>query len=88
LGGAGSYIGGFIGYINAETFVDAYWDTDTSGVADPSRGAGNVSNEPGITGLSDAQLKSGLPSGFDPSIWAQSPSINGGFPYLIANPPP
>jgi len=88
LGGAGSYIGGFIGYINAEAFVDAYWDTDASGVSDPSRGVGNVSNEPGITGLTDAQLKSGLPAGFDPSIWAQSPAINGGYPYLIADPPP
>ena len=30
----------------------------------------------------------GLPAGFDPAIWAQSKSINNGFPYLIANPPP
>jgi hypothetical protein len=28
-----------------------------------------------------------LPEGFDPTIWAENPSINNGFPYLIANPP-
>jgi hypothetical protein len=33
------------------------------------------------------QLQSGLPSGFDPSIWAEKPGINNGYPYLIANPP-
>ena len=42
---------------------------------------------PGITGLTTAQLQSGLPAGFDPSIWAESPNINGGLPYLITNPP-
>jgi len=47
-----------------------------------------MADDPGITGLTDAQLKSGLPTGFDPSVWAQSPSINNGYPYLIANPPP
>jgi hypothetical protein len=65
-----------------------YWDLDTSGIGDPSRGAGNIVNDPGITGLTDAQLKSGLPAGFDPSIWAENPSINSGLPYLLANPPP
>jgi hypothetical protein len=33
-------------------------------------------------------MKSGLPDGFDPAIWASDPNINGGYPYLIANPPP
>ena len=45
---------------------------------------GNVS---GITGLTTVQFQSGLPAGFDPAVWAQSPGINNGFPYLIANPP-
>ena len=40
-----------------------------------------------ITGETTAQLQAALPSGFDPTIWAESPSINGGLPYLIANPP-
>ncbi len=63
-------------------------DLDTSGVSNPGQGAGQPANDPGITGLSDAALKSGLPSGFDPSVWGQSPGINNGYPYLLANPPP
>jgi hypothetical protein len=88
---SGDIAGGLIGYdqlSSAGSLSFDYWDLDTSGISDPSRGAGNVANDPGITGLSDAQLKSGLPSGFDPSIWAENPSINGGLPYLLANPPP
>ncbi len=88
-GGTGSDIGGFIGeIINSGSFSDTYWDMDTSSISDPSNGAGNIANEPGITGLTTAQFQSGLPAGFDPSIWTESPSINGGYPYLIANPPP
>jgi hypothetical protein len=41
----------------------------------------------GITGETTAQLQAGLPAGFDPTIWAESPSINNGLPYLINNPP-
>jgi len=62
----------------------SYWDTTTS-KTDNGTGDGNVA---GITGLSTLQLQSGLPNGFDPAIWAENPSINNGFPYLIANPPP
>jgi hypothetical protein len=40
-----------------------------------------------VTGLTSQQLKSGLPAGFDPCIWAEDKKINNGFPYLIANPP-
>jgi hypothetical protein len=88
-GGAGSYLGGFIGFDSRDgTISDAYWDTDTSGVIDPSQGAGNVWNDPGITGLTDAQLKSALPDGFDPKVWGQDPNINNGYPYLLANPSP
>jgi hypothetical protein len=32
-------------------------------------------------------LQSGLPAGFDPAIWAESANMNGGLPYLLANPP-
>ena len=41
-----------------------------------------------LTGLTDAQLKSGLPAGFDPAVWGQSAGINNGYPYLLSNPPP
>jgi len=80
--------GGFIGFDNTISGMSSdYWDLDTSGVSDPSRGAANVANDPGITGLSDTALKSDLPAGFDPKVWAQSASVNNGYPYLIANPP-
>jgi hypothetical protein len=87
-GGGDAAIGGLIGQDLAQTGNGSdYWDLDTSGVSDPSQGAGNVANDPGIAGLSDSQLKSGLPVGFDPSIWAQKSRINGGYPYLINTPP-
>jgi hypothetical protein len=89
-GGSGSYVGGFVGYDDQTGGSDVsndYWDTTTSGITNLSQGAGNVSNDPGITGQTTAQLQSGLPAGFDPTIWAENPSINGGLPYLIANPP-
>jgi hypothetical protein len=68
-------------------YASVYWDMDTSRVHNPAQGVYNIPNEPGITGLTDAQLKSGLPAGFDPAVWAQSASVNNGYPYLIANPP-
>ena len=89
-GGAGSSIGGLIGYDGSQagSLDDTYWDTDTSGITNLGQGAGNVANDPGITGLTTAQLLSGLPAGFDPAVWAENPNINGGLPYLIDNPPP
>jgi|SRR5579871_2466544 len=77
-------VGGFACVDNGTTFSDTYWDTTTSGT---DQGACN-GNETGITGLTTQELQSGLPSGFDPSIWAEDSSINNGFPYLIDNPPP
>jgi hypothetical protein len=59
----------------------------TSGITNPSQGAGNVSNQPHITGLTTAQFQAGLPTGFDPTTWGEDPSINGGLPYLLALPP-
>jgi hypothetical protein len=64
-------------------FASDYWDTTTSGQANGTCN-GNVG---GVTGLTTQQLKSGLPSGFDPNIWAEDKKINNGFPYLINNPP-
>jgi hypothetical protein len=89
VGNDSQYVGGFVGYDDSSGDIsESYWDVDTSGITDLSQGAGNVSNDPGITGLTSVQLQSGLPAGFDPSIWAENPEINGGLPYLIANPPP
>jgi hypothetical protein len=88
-GDSGTAAGGFIGSDDvAGDLALAYWDLDTSGIDDPGQGAGNIANDPGITGLTDVQLKSGLPAGFDPAVWGQSASINNGYPYLLANPPP
>ena len=51
-GGSGSYIGGFVGYDNTSgQMSNDEWCTDTSNIADPSQGAGNVSNDPGIAGV-------------------------------------
>jgi hypothetical protein len=81
--------GGLVGNDNsrAANITNSYWDLDTSGISDPSRGAGSPANDPGITGLSDSALKSGLPSGFDPAVWGSNVSINNGLPYLLAQPP-
>ncbi|HEY5046481.1 MAG TPA: hypothetical protein VII49_00485, partial [Rhizomicrobium sp.] len=81
-----TYAGGFFGtYGSGITPTNNYWDTTTSGT---DQGTGNDGNVSGITGLTTQQLQAGLPAGFDPTIWAENPKINGGFPYLIANPPP
>ena len=72
---------------NGGSVTNDYWDLDTSGITDPSQGAGNIPNDPGITGLTTQQLQSGLPAGLDPAVWAEDPNINNGLPYLINNPP-
>jgi hypothetical protein len=82
-GGKSALVGGFDGANETSTISNSYWDTDTSGT---NQGSGD-GNDAGITGLTTAQFQSGLPAGFDPSIWAEDASINNGFPYLIANPP-
>jgi len=89
-GGAGSDVGGLIGddVAPAGSPDDTDWDTDTSGITNPSQGAGNIANDRGITGLTTAQFQSGLPAGFEPSIWGEKSNIDDGFPYLLANLPP
>ncbi len=80
--------GGLIGEDVANGAIQtAYWDLDTSGISNPHQGAGQPLDDPGITGLTDTQLKSALPAGFDPNVWGQNASINNGWPYLLANPP-
>jgi hypothetical protein len=92
-GGTGSAVGGLIGYDDNNNggcgcFTDLYWDTTTSGITNLSQGAGNIPNDPGITGDTTAQLEAKLPKGFDKTVWKENPGIDGGLPYLIANPPP
>ncbi len=84
---SGANAGGLIGNDEAPNNSDTYWDLDTSGISDPSQGAGNIKNDPGITGLTTEQLQSELPAGFDPTIWGRRSGINNGFPYLLAIPP-
>jgi hypothetical protein len=85
-----SQAGGIVGIISGDelTFSDTYWNTTRSYEIPASAGAGNVSNEPGITGLTTTQLQSGLPTGFSNTIWGQNPNINSGLPYLLAIPNP
>jgi hypothetical protein len=79
----GQFAGGFVGCNNGGVDASDYWDADTDSQT-AGCGTGGCS---GITGLSDAQLKSALPPGFDKTIWARSKTINHGYPYLIDNPP-
>jgi hypothetical protein len=83
-----SFVGGLIGNdLLPASASSSYWDI-SGNITDPSQGAGSPANDPGITGLTTAQLQSGLPSGFSPSVWGSNPSINGGLPYLLAAPLP
>jgi hypothetical protein len=88
MNGSGSTAGGVVGEDFATSGItNSYWDLETSGISDPSQGAGNIPNDPGITGLTTAQFLSGLPQGFDPLIWGQRPKLNGGYPFLRDNLP-
>jgi hypothetical protein len=75
--------GGFAGDYGNAAF-HCYWDMDASGHKHGTA-FGDVR---GVKGLTTSMMKSGLPEGFDPAIWASDPNVNGGYPYLIANPPP
>lgn len=88
-GGTSTDIGGSVSLDASGGFEngDVYWDMDTSGITDPSQGAGNIVNDPGITGLSNATLAHGLPHGFDKSVWQQKKKINNGLPFLRDLPP-
>lgn len=81
--------GGYIGYVLNTSLKAGFWDITTSGL---DHGWGKCAHEKRlcekIVGLTDDQLKAALPPGFDPAIWAQNPSINNGYPYLIGNVPP
>ena len=82
--GGDDLIGGFIGDNAYLVASNCYWDENTSKTHDCT-GYGSAA---GIIGLTTKQLKSGLPSGFNPAIWAEDKKVNSGLPYLVANPPP
>ncbi len=84
-GGSGAYAGGLIGIIyDGGSFGSDYWDTSTS---TNTISLGNPSGTVVATGLSAAQFQAGLPHGFSKTSWRENASINGGLPYLLANPP-
>jgi hypothetical protein len=88
-GSTGSYVGGLIGFDTSSlgSLTDTYWNTTTSGIG-KNHGAGNIPNDPGIKGKTTAKLQLRLPRGFSKKVWGEDSTINGGLPYLLANPPP
>ena len=68
-------IGGMVGSLFGQFGVisNSYWDIQAS----------NQSASAAGIGLSTSQLKFGLPSGFDSTVWGSNPSINNGYPYLL-----
>jgi hypothetical protein len=87
-GGGAQQFGGFAGTIGQSMLRSDSWDTTTGGTA-PAHGVGQCTGHgcKAITGLTTAQLQSGLPTDFDPAVWGSNPGINGGLPYLLALPP-
>jgi hypothetical protein len=79
-------VGGFIGadFASSGSITNSEWDTSTTGITDPTAGAGNVTGDSGISNVTTAQLKSALPANWDTNVWGLSSKINGGLPYLIA----
>ncbi len=74
----GAYAGGLVGY-DGGTVTNSYWDMNTSGVTNSSRGAGNVANDPGITGETTSALQGALPTGFSNTVWSTGTGL---YPYL------
>jgi filamentous hemagglutinin family protein len=77
LVGSNSALSGSLG---PTSVLNSYWDRQTTG--QPSDGAAAGFGTFDSTGLTTAQLKAGLPAGFDPSVWAISAGVNSGYPYL------
>jgi len=69
---AGATVGGLIANaFDGASITNAYWDTSTSGQATSDGGAG----------LTTAQLRTALPSGFDGN-WGNTPNLS--YPFLTA----
>jgi filamentous hemagglutinin family protein len=86
-GSASTTIGAFVGTANATTITNSYFNTDTAGVypgvgSAPSNNGGSSSIT--LVGLTSTALKATIPTGFNSAVWAISPSINNGYPYLLA----
>jgi large repetitive protein len=72
--GGGFGLGGLVGAATATaTATASYWDTQTTG----------ESTSGGGTGWTTVQLKAGLPSDFDSTVWGIGPAFNDGYPYLL-----
>ena len=85
----GTAAGGVIGAdAGSNAHANVYWDLNRSGISNPAQGAGNLPNDPGLTGLTHAQMKVSSPRRIRSEVWGQSAAINNGYPYLLANPPP
>jgi hypothetical protein len=83
-GGQAAQLGGFAGSnIEIGPIVNSYWDVTTSGTG---TGVGS-GDDTGVTGSTTEQMQSGTPTGFSRKVWIENGKINGGLPYLIANPP-
>ncbi len=76
-GTSGGLVGGDTG--SSGDIMSSYWDLQTSGIGNPSQGAGNVSNDSGITGETTAALQGTLPSGFSNATWSTGAGL---YPYL------
>jgi The GLUG motif len=81
-GGQNARVGGLMGTTQLPVH-NTYWDIETSGTQFGVSGT----NIDGITGLTTAEFKAGLPPGFSFETWAESAKNNDGYPYLLANPP-
>ncbi len=82
-GGSGTNVGGLIGRDDLlGSITNAYWDKQTSGITDPTAGAGDISNDSGITGLTTAQLQGAslVSLGFDPTVWGTGTGL---YPYFL-----
>jgi hypothetical protein len=84
-GNGGNCVGGLYGLEDGSNNVHVYWDKTATGYG---VAAGNEATDPGTRGLTNKTFVAQLPKGFSPKVWAENPNINGGLPYLIANPPP
>jgi hypothetical protein len=80
--GSGSYIGGIAGGNRIST--NCYWDTLTTGC---TSGYGVSSDTFSGSGLTTAEMhQSSSYGGWNFStVWSISPSVNNGYPYLMAN---
>jgi Bacterial Ig domain/Immunoglobulin I-set domain/The GLUG motif len=74
-GGPNSVLGGLVATndAGAGAVTNSYWDVQTTG----------QSSSVGGTGWTTAQLKAGLPSDFDPTVWGTGAAFNNGYPYLL-----